>query len=74
MFNEFFKIPYFLTLLMNAIDTANVDPELAKVVEFFLRKSGFEAQAAVTLRRALDEVMSLSSRPVGAILFPRRGK
>ena len=59
---------------MNAIDTANVDPELAKVVEFFLRKSGFEAQAAVTLRRALDEVMSLSSRPVGAILFPRRGK
>jgi len=42
---------------MNAIDTDNVDPELAKVVEFFLRKSGFEAQAAVTLRRALDEVI-----------------
>lgn len=33
------------------------DEQLGEVVEFFLRRSGFERQAALTLRRALDEVV-----------------
>lgn len=33
------------------------DHALGDVVEFFLRRSGFEQQAAETLRRALDEVI-----------------
>ena len=33
------------------------DPQLAKVLEYFLRFNGFEHQAAQTLRRALDEVI-----------------
>jgi hypothetical protein len=33
------------------------DPALCEVVEFFLGRSGFEHQAALTLRRALDEVI-----------------
>lgn len=33
------------------------DPEVLGVVDFFLRKNGFEEQAAATLRRALDEVI-----------------
>ena len=39
----------------NANDST--DLELAKVLEFFLQINGFEAQAAETLRRALDEVI-----------------
>ena len=33
------------------------DAQLGEVVEFFLRRNGFEHQAAITLRRALDEVI-----------------
>ncbi|MCX6866054.1 MAG: NaeI family type II restriction endonuclease [Verrucomicrobia bacterium] len=40
-----------------AEDSIHHDPELTKVVEFFLQINGFEAQAAETLRRALDEVI-----------------
>lgn len=35
----------------------NDDAQLGEVVEFFLRRNGFERQAAITLRRALDEVV-----------------
>jgi hypothetical protein len=41
----------------DAVDPKEHDPGLAKVVEFFLQINGFEAQAAETLRRALDEVI-----------------
>jgi hypothetical protein len=41
----------------SATDSNEHDPGLAKVVEFFLQINGFEAQAAKTLRRALDEVI-----------------
>jgi hypothetical protein len=41
----------------DATDPIQHDPGLAKVVEFFLQINGFEAQAAETLRRALDEVI-----------------
>lgn len=41
----------------DAINPIHHDPGLAKVVEFFLQINGFEAQAAETLRRALDEVI-----------------
>lgn len=33
------------------------DVQLGEVVEFFLRRNGFEKQASMTLRRALDEVI-----------------
>lgn len=33
------------------------DLQLGEVVEFFLRRNGFERQSAITLRRALDEVI-----------------
>ena len=33
------------------------DTELSQVVDFFLRRNGFEDQAALTLRRAIDEVV-----------------
>jgi len=33
------------------------DTQMGEVVEFFLRRNGFERQAAITLRRALDEVI-----------------
>lgn len=35
----------------------NEDTALGEVVEFFLRRNGFERQSALTLRRALDEVV-----------------
>lgn len=35
----------------------NSDSQLRSVVEFFLQKSGFEDQAARTIRKALDEVV-----------------
>lgn len=43
--------------MQDSEDFVNSDPELAKVVEFFLQINGFEMQAAETLRRALDEVI-----------------
>lgn len=38
-------------------ETGGCDPALADVVDFFLAKNGFERKAAMTLRRALDEVI-----------------
>lgn len=35
----------------------HTDTELGQVVDFFLRRNGFAEQAALTLRRALDEVI-----------------
>lgn len=43
--------------MSEATDPIQHDSGLAHVVEFFLQINGFEAQAAHTLRRALDEVI-----------------